>query len=63
MHFLKIGKNNTVLVRGDTNGKTAHYKKVKSWCGEAADCDSDVQKTGLDCTTFSCTAKSACACK
>src|SRR4029079_12899731 len=29
MHFLRIGKNQTVLVRGDTNGKTAHYKKVK----------------------------------
>jgi hypothetical protein len=65
MHYLKIGKNDTILVRGDTNGKTAQYKKIKSWCATADDCDPDVQKTSLDCTgsSVTCTSKSACACK
>ena len=66
MHFLKIGKNNTILVRGDENGKTAHYKKVKTWCGTNGeeDCDPSVQNTGLDCGegNFVCTSKNTCAC-
>jgi len=67
VHFLKIGKNNTILVRGDENGKTAHYKKIKSWCGTggASDCDETVQNTGLECGESSpvCTTQSRCACK
>jgi hypothetical protein len=62
MHFLRIGKNSTILVRGDANGKTAHYKKVKTWCAEDADCASDVQNTGLDCTKPKCSSKSTCSC-
>jgi hypothetical protein len=62
VHFLKIGKNQTILVRGDTNGKTAHYKKAKTWCGTDDDCSSDVQNTGLDCSSVMCTSKSTCAC-
>ncbi len=65
-HFLKIGKNQTILVRGDENGKTAHYKKVKSWCGTQGDddCDSSIQNTGLDCGSKQpiCTTKNTCAC-
>jgi hypothetical protein len=62
MHFLKIGKNQTILVRGDANGKTAHYKKVKTWCREDSDCASDVQKTGLDCAEPTCSTKGTCGC-
>jgi hypothetical protein len=62
MHYLKIGKNNTILVRAEANGKTAQYKKVKSWCGEDSDCKSDVQNTGLTCANVSCTSKNTCAC-
>jgi hypothetical protein len=62
MHFLRIGKNSTILVRGDANGKTAHYKKVKTWCAEDSDCKSDVQNTGLDCSKPTCTSKSTCSC-
>jgi hypothetical protein len=66
MHYLKIGQNETILVRGDTNGKTAHYKRVQSWCGTngAKDCASRLQRTGLTCTdeSVTCTAKHECAC-
>jgi hypothetical protein len=66
MHFLKIGKNSTILVRGDENGKTAHYKKIKNWCGTGGDddCDSSVQNTGLECGSKEaiCTSKNTCAC-
>jgi hypothetical protein len=65
MHFLKIGQNDTILVRGDANCKTAHYKRVKSWCGKkgAKDCSASVQNTGLECQSRSCTTKHECACK
>jgi hypothetical protein len=62
MHYLKIGKNKTILVRGDATGKTAHYRKVKTWCSEDADCAPDVQNTGLDCDAPTCTSKHTCAC-
>jgi hypothetical protein len=63
MHYLKIGKNKTILVRGDANGKTAHYKKLKSWCVKAVDCKSDVQATGLDCDDSVGCSKNACICR
>ena len=65
VHYLKIGKNDTILVRGDTNGKTAQYKKFKTWCATADDCSPDVQSTGLDCSgsDLICTSKNACACR
>lgn len=62
MHFLRIGKNSTILIRGDANGKTAHYKKVKTWCAEDSDCSPEVQNTGLDCAKPTCTSKNTCAC-
>jgi hypothetical protein len=62
VHFIKIGKNDTILVRGDTNGKTAQYKKVKTWCSTDDDCSSDVQNTGLDCSNPTCSKKSTCVC-
>ena len=66
VHFLKIGKNDTLLVRGDENGKTAQYKKLRNWCGTGgkADCTVDVQRTGLvDCEdNLVCTATNKCAC-
>ena len=65
VHYLKIGKNDTILVRGDTNGKTAQYKKFKTWCATADDCSPDVQSTGLDCTGSDviCTSRNVCACR
>jgi hypothetical protein len=66
VHFLKIGKNQTILVRGDTNGKTAQYQKVRTWCRADDDCSPDVQNTGLNCSgskTPTCTSDSTCACK
>jgi hypothetical protein len=65
VHYLKIGKNDTILVRGDANGKTAQYKKFKTWCATADDCSPDVQSTGLDCTgsDLICTSKNICACR
>lgn len=63
MHFLRIGKNDTMLIRGDTNGKTAHYKKVKTWCAMDSDCQPDVQRTGLECAAPVCTTRSSCACR
>jgi hypothetical protein len=65
VHFLKIGKNQTILVRGDTNGKTAQYTKVKTWCRADDDCSPDVQNTGLSCGGSkkpTCTNDSTCAC-
>jgi hypothetical protein len=63
MHYLKIGKNETILVFNEANGKTAHYKKTKTWCGTAKDCAKDVQNTGLDCAgSETCTSKNTCAC-
>jgi hypothetical protein len=64
VHYLKMGKNETILVRGDVNGKTAHYKKTSSWCATADDCSPDVQKTSLDCSadSMTCTGKGVCAC-
>ena len=62
MHYLKIGKNQTILVRGDTSGKTAQYKKVRSWCSEDSDCDKKVQATGLTCAKVRCSSKKSCAC-
>lgn len=64
VHFLKIGKNDTLLVRGDENGKTAQYKKLKTWCGINAedDCRPSVQRTGLTCANVICTTSDKCAC-
>ncbi|HVH44893.1 MAG TPA: hypothetical protein VM925_21215 [Labilithrix sp.] len=62
VHYLKIGKNSTLLVRGDANGKTAHYEKVKSWCSVDEDCSPDVQNTRLECATPSCSSNGACVC-
>jgi hypothetical protein len=53
-------------VRGDENGKTAQYKKVKSWCGTGGDddCDPSVQNTTLECGSngLVCTTKHQCVC-
>ena len=64
-HFLRIGKNQTVLVRGDVSGKTSHLRKVKSWCSGDADCAPEVQRTGLSCEGAEpvCSRKSTCACE
>jgi hypothetical protein len=64
VHFLKIGKHDTLLVRGDENGKTAQYKKLRNWCGSAAeaDCAPSVQRTGLTCKSVICTTTDKCEC-
>lgn len=62
MHFLRIGKNQTLLVRAEANGKTAQYKKVRSWCRKDSDCSPGVQNTGLACGAPSCSTKNTCTC-
>ena len=64
VHFLKIGKNDTILVRADATEKTAHYKKVGTWCApdRDSDCAEVKQRTGLSCDERVCTAKQTCAC-
>lgn len=44
VYYLKIGKNNSILVRKDATGVTAHYKKARSWCEKKEDCSAKVQR-------------------
>lgn len=62
MHYLKIGKKKTILVRSEETTKTSQFKRVDSWCAAAADCKSDVQKTDLSCSTPKCSTKHTCTC-
>lgn len=62
LHFLKIGKNDTILVRADATGKTGQYTKVGTWCATDADCAETKQRTDLTCTSRECTTKNACEC-
>lgn len=43
VYYLKIGQNNSILIRKNATGKTAHYKKARSWCATNDDCSSQVQ--------------------